>query len=754
MNVTKGNRKKQSGHVIGRWSLFLSLFLCLFQVFISFPIAVWTRNKFNFEAPLTHSYSVLIIIMILITAASIFVAFVLPKSLREKLAPLLVAAVLVLFIQQNFLSWDYGILDGQTLDFSQNNGLGVFDLLLWMTAALASVFAAKRLRSWAGNILIGVGAITFIMAGINIANYGEANSTYSIDERDKFNFSKTKNVLVFLFDAYQMDVFRELADSHPELMEPLEGFTLYENNSATFAKTYPTIPLFLTGKVYRKEEPVLDFFQTAYKGSLLQSLQKEGWDVGLYHNVDAYSSLVNAVPAHPDIMDNIISGTPSRAKIDTYLQALDLSLFRAAPHQLKSIVFNKGNFVARRDKPKKVLEKLTGEPQSAQPFKYDYKEKHDALGFKSLMKEHAKPSMDDPVFRFYHFSLPHGPVLLDENFNSVRLENNFENSRLYSIAALKLMGDYIAQLKDIGVYDEASILIVSDHGMAATNGEQYNGVTKRYETLKKFGYTRASARSLLLVKNPGETGPLKRSQAPTSGVDVAPTLAAAAGIEGLEFEGVDIHSLSEDMPRTREYMYYTFTSWDSKYLNDFRVFEIDGDVRSLTSWNDKGYLKDPIPFENRDRYTIGETLSYGSEVKSETDFLNAFTDVKKVRMNDNFILAENGALDFNIKLTRPPKAGETLLLQFKFWSGPKITRQITINGEKFTTEIKPKKRGLTRGFIIPPHIHKSAPNFDISFESLTPDAPEPLRVSTVKLSALPPQDVSKLEAYDKLVPKD
>lgn len=732
--------------------IFFGTLLCLSQIFLTFPIAIWARNKFNFEAPLIHSYWILIIITIFVIAAAALAALMTPRSLRPKLTPWLVATVLVIFIQQNFLSWDYGVLDGQTIDFPKNNGLGVLDLLMWITAALAAVFATKRLRAWAANILIAVGAITFIMAGINITNYGESNSTYTIDERAKFDFSKNKNVLVFLFDAYQMDVFRELADSHPELVAPLEGFTLYENNSAVFAKTYPTIPLFLTGKVYRKKKPVLEFFQTVYDGSLLQSLQDKGWDVGLYHNIDAYSSLVNAVPAHPDIMDNIVSGTPIRAKIDTYLQALDLSLFRAAPHQLKSIIFNKGNFIARRDGPKALLKKMSGDSKSAQPFKYEYEEKHGDVGFRSLMRQHAKTVIDDPVFRFYHFSLPHSPVLLDENLNDVRLENNFENSRLYSIAALKLLGDYITRLKEIGVYDDASILILSDHGMAATNGEQYNQDTKSYETLKKFGYTRASARSLLLVKNPGETGPLKRSQAPTSGLDVAPTLAAATAIEGLDFEGVDINSLSADTLRSREYMYYTFTSWDSKYLNDFRVFEIDGDVRLLSSWNDKGYLKDPIAFKNRDSYAIGETLSYGTELKSETDFLNAFTDVSKLKMDDNFSLANDGNMDLNIKLMEPPKADETLLLQFKFWSGPKITRQITINGETFTTEIKPKKRGLTRGFIIPPYIHKSAPDFNISIRSLTPDAPEPLRVSTVKLSVLAPQEIAKPENFDKLEP--
>jgi len=119
-----------------------------------------------------------------------------------------------------------------------------------------------------------------IMTVMNVMNYGSVKPQYAIDETTKFDFSKNKNVILMMFDAYQMDVLLELAESEPELMTPLEGFTLYENNTAVFAKTYPTVPLFLTGEQYKKEQPLLDFFETVYDDSLMEKMQKEGWDVG------------------------------------------------------------------------------------------------------------------------------------------------------------------------------------------------------------------------------------------------------------------------------------------------------------------------------------------------------------------------------------------------------------------------------------------------------------------------------------------
>lgn len=737
---TRGEKPTQRGSTL-RTTIFGGLFLSLFQIFISFPIATWKRNKFNFEAPLSYSYSVLAITFVIVASVSLIVALLTPRKLRPFFAAFFLVLAAVIYIQQNFLAWNYGILDGQVLDFSRNNLRGFVDIALWGALITSVIFARKFILSQASNILIGVGAVTLIMTGANIIGYGPVNSPYAIDERTKFTFSEKENIIVFLFDAYQSDVLLELLESDAQLAEPLEGFTLYENNAAVFAKTYPTIPLFLTGKRYKKEQPLLEFFDTAYDKSLLEDMQKSGWDIGLYPNLIHYPALINAIDINPKIMDNAIGGVPSKAKVDTYLQSLDLSLFRAAPHILKPAIFNDGKFLAKREGLQKLYLSAIGEADIKQPFIYKTKNRHKAVGFRDLINEHGTLGTADPAFRFYHFMIPHAPNRLDAELNLVPHEPSFNAFRDYSIAGLKLMGTYLERLKDIGAYDNATILILSDHGMGTHNRRQYDPQIKSYEEIDPYGLQRSAAKAIFMMKPPGKRGALKLSDRPVSGIDVAPTLAAAAGMPLFNVEGQDVETIESDKARTRIFNYYTFSTWDSKYLDDFETFNIVGHVRDDASWIRKGMTKEARNIKNRDSYKIGELLSFGTDSKIDSDFLNAFIEGEDHVVSANYIKAPNGRVVLSIDLDKPVGEEEMLLLQFEIYSGQTLPRRIKVNDQSVTTTIIPKRRKLNNGLFITPDIHEGRETITLSFEPTSSETAKALNLSSVKLTRYSPPEL-------------
>lgn len=739
------NKQQQSESISRRLTLFLGAFLCFFQIFVSFPVSVWKTNKFNFEAPLTYSLSVIAITIGVILIFTCLIALLAPKRFCAPLILIFTVFAAVIYIQQNLLSWNYGILDGQDLAFSQNLGRGFIDIALWISAFGLLVFTRPFLRRQTGNILITVGAITAIMTVKNVVAYGPIKTPYAIDERAKFDFSTSENIIVFLFDAYQMDLLLELIQTDPSLAEPLEGFTAYDNGVAVFAKTYPTIPLFLTGKRYQKKEPLLDFFDTAYENSLMEKMQKEGWDVGLYPNLAHFPSLINSIKLSPDIMDNAIGGISSTAKVDTYLRSLDLSFFRAVPHLLKPLVFNKGQFIANRPSIESAYLLAIGESDVPQPFKYKGKNRHGAVDFKNHLEEHGTAKIVSPAFRFYHFMIPHAPNWLDEDLKFVEHNSSFEAFRAYSMAGLKLMGEYLTTLKSIDVYDNSTIIIVSDHGMGTPNRSQYNPQTKQYEMIDKYGLQRSAAKSILLIKNPGDTGPIKVSSKAVSGIDIAPTIAAAANIDIGRNEGLDINTLPEEFGRARLFNYYEFSTWDSKYLDDFEAFEVTGHVREEAAWKRLGKIKAHINLKSSHSYEIGELMSFGADVKTDTDHLNSFITSKDFIISPNYINATKGEISLSVKLKKPPKADDTLHLQFEIYSGATIERKIVINDHARTVLLKPKRRQLNNGFIIPPYIHKGQSNFDLSFAAINAELAKPLHLSSVKLSFYNPDIIEGKE---------
>jgi len=217
--------------------LFWGIVVLLFQIFVSYPVAVWTRNKLNFEASLTDSFIIFGIALLAILITAVFVAICVPKSLHRKFLPVVLALGLLTYVQQNFMNWEYGILDGDTINFSENNSRGIIDGAVWVIGLAGAYFLAKVLRKHASNILLAVGLISLGTTSARIMSYGNMSNEYTIIEEEKFKFSTDKNIIMMVFDGFQMDLLLDMVQNNPEFEEALDGFTLYENKSMTRTKT-------------------------------------------------------------------------------------------------------------------------------------------------------------------------------------------------------------------------------------------------------------------------------------------------------------------------------------------------------------------------------------------------------------------------------------------------------------------------------------------------------------------------------------
>ena len=113
-----------------------------------------------------------------------------------------------------------------------------------------------------------------------------------------------------------------------------------------------------------------------------------------------------------------------------------------------------------------------------------------------------------PFFYFFHIYEPHAP---------------YEPSYEADVAAADaVIGDFVAELKRLGIYDKATIVLLSDHGEGlGDHGEKQHGIFLYRETLQVP----------LLVKLPGGERGGERVSAPAQLVDVAPTLLSLGGAE-------------------------------------------------------------------------------------------------------------------------------------------------------------------------------------------------------------------------------
>jgi arylsulfatase A-like enzyme/Tfp pilus assembly protein PilF len=123
-----------------------------------------------------------------------------------------------------------------------------------------------------------------------------------------------------------------------------------------------------------------------------------------------------------------------------------------------------------------------------------------------------------PFFLFFHLYEPHTPYEPPEPFAS-RYKNPYDGE---IAAADQVVGDLVAELKRLGVYDRAIVVLLSDHGEGLMDhGEQEHGILLYREALQVP----------LLLKLPGGALAGTRVAAPAGLTDVAPTLLALAGLK-------------------------------------------------------------------------------------------------------------------------------------------------------------------------------------------------------------------------------
>jgi choline-sulfatase len=151
---------------------------------------------------------------------------------------------------------------------------------------------------------------------------------------------------------------------------------------------------------------------------------------------------------------------------------------------------------------------------------------------------------EKPFFYFFHIYEPHAPYTAPEPFAS-RYPDPYDAE---VAAADKVVGDLFAELKRLGIYDRAVIVVLSDHGEGlGEHGEAQHGIFLYREMLQVP----------LMLKLPQSERGGTRVSAPAQLVDVAPTLLSLAGAEvPRELPGTPLQDLDPKAdPKTPRRLY-------------------------------------------------------------------------------------------------------------------------------------------------------------------------------------------------------
>ncbi len=343
------------------------------------------------------------------------------------------------------------------------------------------------------------------------------------------------------------------------LARSLAGFTFYRNTTGIAPTTALSLPMIHARRKASAGALLADLYASAVQqGSVLRALARQGWSV----------SLVNPIFKCPEDIETCAGQTAilrgrwgSTAQEASWL--LDLALFRSAPLALKQKIYRGGSWFTRS---------LAVEP--------------DALAGNHLLDEIGRrlEPVDRPTLHFLHLMGSHPPALVRADCVPEAREWTRATAVDQAECVLRGVTTFLDRLRAAGLYGTASIFVVADHG-AGFSHRRASGAPDGDAAASLAG----SANPLLLLKGPGDSGPLRLSDAPAELGDVPGSLCALdPGCGGAFGDGVE--KVPASLQRERPFLAYQWNGnyWEADRGMQFQEFTIRGPVWDTASWKRVG----------------------------------------------------------------------------------------------------------------------------------------------------------------------
>ena len=539
------------------------------------------------------------------------IGILLPQKVSSIYGSILFGVALGLYIQGNFVSTDYGVLDGREINWGDYKFTAVVNTLLWIFCiAIPVVFhflkpiMAKKVLS---VLAICVIAIQMLTVGIMLVttDFESASSPGYISNRGINEVSKNKNVIIFVLDSFDQEFFEEIYTNEPKFLEPLSGFTYFANATGMYPTTKGSLPYIMTGKIYKNEKPYKEYVEEAFKSiDIYQKIYDDNFEIGLYTDsryvFDDEDNTIISNYEHSDLQISSLSGLSK--------SLYKFVSFRYFPHVLKQYVwFYSGEF--DQWKQASINSSTIAQPHNLDNINY----------YNTLIKDGLQLRSDKNIYHLIHIKGAHLPYELNENIEVVT-----DGSATYystAKASLKIVYQYIKQLKELEIYDNTMMVIMADHGKVS--GEPTS--------------------PLLLVKRLQEQGAIKKNNAPVCQGDLIPTIMSELGMNSDNRYGRTLYDFFEGEERFRKYFYYNLDwqeDWD--YLPQMVEYEIDSQSNDISSYH-------LINYKIFD-YNLGDEISFADSETAHTYCVTGFSIAE-----NNFTWTSANSARMAFKLNEVPK---------------------------------------------------------------------------------------------------
>ena len=436
--------------------LFPVLFLVV-TVCICIPGIVFLENSHEFLVSYVH-----VLPCLLIPAAAVFTVCLgagwlvrKKKTLCEIYIDLIFGFSMGMYLQSNVLNSGLSQLDGTEIVWDYGSGEALLSIAVWIVClALPHILRRVAGGFWRKISLYGSMLLIIMQTGslvpLVLSTTPDISSSHALTKVNEFELSADRNTVVFVVDTLDAQWAEKYIIAEPAWEEKLTDFTYFNNVVSGGAPTVLGMPALLTGEVYDRADEYREFIRKANEGNeLFADLRKA--DV----TVRMYTLLKYLEGTDLDLIENAIRPEEEYRPADPvrFTRGLyKLTAFVGMPYQLKKyfviytgVLTNNAKLVNTSDEGY-----ILDDPQ----FYMDFTD-----------GEGIVPSEREAVFVLYHLKGAHGPYTMNENAESVAESTSSLKQQI--LGSMKIISEFISDMKEKGLYDRSTIIITADHGGVA-----------------------------------------------------------------------------------------------------------------------------------------------------------------------------------------------------------------------------------------------------------------------------------------------
>ena len=447
---------KHSDNFIKKWKQVMPVTLLpIVSYIILGPLEIYFGNKKDFAFYFTDFFGIFLIIAVVVWLALSMLAALLPEKIKKGTMTLIAGFGLASYLQNMFMNVQLSEIDGSPMRWEKLQDYTVLNLGIWL-AVICLVIACSSIKKRIGMFISKVVcsflcAVQLIAAfSLIVTQIGSPNNKcgeLQMSGEKQYKVSANENIVIFVLDTFGNTQLERLLEQYPDALKGLHDFTFYNNADCHYYCTFPSMTHMLTGNEFDFEAESEEWLKTSWNTdraiTFWNQLKEKEYDCHLYASDLKY--IYGDIENLNGKFDNI---EPLETTVDQgrlcYLLG-KMSAYKFVPYILKPY------FEVLNDEFGSVLSFAEGIDVITDNSEFYSGLTKNKLELDTEMKN---------AFIIHHLNGTHLPYTIDENAMPVEESDVVRTAK----GLIVILNEYIRQMKDLGIYETSTVLIMADHG--------------------------------------------------------------------------------------------------------------------------------------------------------------------------------------------------------------------------------------------------------------------------------------------------